>query len=69
MEELAAVLPSVADAIELSALRVADGLRDIAKAMNGHSASTHPLRDRIAGLVEDHGDVVKLGAHRIREAT
>jgi hypothetical protein len=69
-ERLAAACLSAAFAIEEGGARIANALRDIAEAV-GRSGekSSQPIRDRIANLVEENGDLSRVQAQRIRGAS
>lgn len=68
---LVAVLRDAASNIELSGLRVADGLRDVARVIQ--VSATEPvsegLRARVANVVDEHAGVLKRVGQRIREAS
>lgn len=66
---LVRVLVEFAAEVEMSGIRTAGGLRDIARVLQLSTHEPTPaVREKIASFVEDHGDVFPLGAQRIREA-
>ena len=66
---LVSILRTVAEDVEASGRQVADGLRDVARVIQ--VAATEPvgehLRERMAGIVDEHASVLKRGSQRIRE--
>jgi len=68
-QQLVGVLYAVASSIEGSGITVADGLRDIARTLQlAAEKAPDGIAARVAGLVGDHGDVVKRDEQRIKEA-